>query len=256
VFLSPRPEFAHGENKRPLSDYLKAEKGLRLQARGILAKLRRPAIKGRLLDVGCAAGFFLSEAEGLGWRVKGVEPEKEYCEYARGHMGLSVDCLAFEDFDSKPGDFDVITMIDVLSHFRSPVSALKKAHALLKENGLLVIVTGNKGDLKKKKQGDEGESGWGSPEHLYHFSEKTLRLLLEKTSFTPERMCVISKMSSALSPDRRFAKSSAIYGFLFRFKNIFYPFYRMIKICVDQTAGILLPRIIKTDSTVVIFARK
>ena len=52
-----------------------------------LESLQRP---GDLLEVGSAYGYFLDEARGRGWRVRGVEPSAHAAHHARDELGLSV----------------------------------------------------------------------------------------------------------------------------------------------------------------------
>src|SRR5690606_25886913 len=46
--------------------------------------------RGRLLEIGCGAGFFLKGAERLGWRVLGVEVSEDARRFACERLGLQV----------------------------------------------------------------------------------------------------------------------------------------------------------------------
>src|SRR5262249_36404199 len=54
-------------------DYLSAENSHRRMAARRLRWIGRYQAPGRLLDVGCAAGFFIDEARQRGWEVAGIE---------------------------------------------------------------------------------------------------------------------------------------------------------------------------------------
>src|SRR5919198_1321189 len=95
------------------ADYLGEEANHRLNAVARLGLLeRRP---GRLLDVGCAAGFFLDEARKRGWTVQGVELAPAMAEHARGRLGLDVRVGSFADADLEPR-FDAVTLWDYIEH--------------------------------------------------------------------------------------------------------------------------------------------
>src|SRR5437762_5125246 len=72
-------------------DYIADERTHRHQARSYLKKIGRlSASPGTLLDVGCAAGFFLAEARARGWEVRGCELSEYAQAYARDTLGLEV----------------------------------------------------------------------------------------------------------------------------------------------------------------------
>ena len=62
----------------------------RLNARRHLARMSRSGVRppGTLLDVGCAAGFFMSEAAARGWEVFGVDVSPWSRAYARKRFGF------------------------------------------------------------------------------------------------------------------------------------------------------------------------
>lgn len=79
-------------------------------------------------------------------------------------------------------------MYNVLSHLYSPTKTLAEVGRILKNDGLFVLSTGNKGEFAKKENGEILGERWQTPEHLYHFSEKTLNYLLDKTGFKVEKL--------------------------------------------------------------------
>src|SRR5438128_44931 len=90
-------------------DYIADERTHRRQARTYLRKIEKlGGTRGAILDVGCAAGFFLDEARHRGWAARGCE----LSAYAQGHakekLGLEVDRAGFLDagFAPAPRSFD------------------------------------------------------------------------------------------------------------------------------------------------------
>lgn len=99
---------------------------------------------GRMLDVGCGQGGFLSAmADGApsGWSFTGLDPcgDEGFCMDARFeiHAGYLGDAL-FED-----GFFDVISLISVLEHLPRPDEAMAEVVRMLRPGGLLMLEVPN-----------------------------------------------------------------------------------------------------------------
>ena len=75
-------------------------------------------------------------------------------------------------------------MMDVLEHFRNPLSNLKKAKSLLKKDGILVIQTPNYKSLMARICRDW--AWWMVENHKFFFSPKSIKLLLEKVGIKIE----------------------------------------------------------------------
>jgi SAM-dependent methyltransferase len=103
---------------------------------GLLGNLREQ--RGRLLDVGCAHGWFLREAASSGWTAVGIEPDPDVARLA-SRNGTVVRNGTFPGA-LKPDDrFDVITFNDVFEHLADVNAALRACDAALNPGGLLVI---------------------------------------------------------------------------------------------------------------------
>jgi SAM-dependent methyltransferase len=139
---------------------------------------RKPA-PGAILDVGCSSGYFLEQLSG--WERHGVEISAEYGKKAQAKIGLNIFIGPFEAYPGREGYFDVITLFDVFDHFIDPEGCLKKCRSLLKPGGLLVIKVRNLSCLFAKISGSKFYA-IEPPVHLFYFNEKSLRLILEKTS--------------------------------------------------------------------------
>jgi 2-polyprenyl-3-methyl-5-hydroxy-6-metoxy-1,4-benzoquinol methylase len=135
------------------ADYLGEEPNHRANAVRRLELLERERGPGRLLDVGCAAGFFLDEARKRGWSVTGVELAAGMAEHARDRLGLDVRLGAFADAELEPGAFDAITMWDYLEHSTDPTGDLRHAASLLAPGGLLAVSTGDVASLAARVSG-------------------------------------------------------------------------------------------------------
>ncbi|MFH1858621.1 MAG: polysaccharide deacetylase family protein [Candidatus Omnitrophota bacterium] len=149
-----------------------------------LEKVQRFRHQGKLLDVGCAAGYFLKAAEKAGWEVQGVEISEEASRYARELLKLDVRTGTLFDVKFPSETFDVVTLWDVLEHIPDPSAFLCEIHRLLRGEGLLVVLTPNIAGLRARLMG-RNFIGYRPPEHLYYFSPASLQTLILKTGFAP-----------------------------------------------------------------------
>jgi 2-polyprenyl-3-methyl-5-hydroxy-6-metoxy-1,4-benzoquinol methylase len=140
AYFADRSDMTGG---RGYSDYVSEEANHRVNAATRVKLVERYLPTGRLLDVGCAAGFFLDEARRRGWRVEGIELAVEMAGYARDRLDLFVRPIPFADIELEPDAFDMITMWDYLEHSVDPAGDLRRAALLLRSGGLLAVSTGD-----------------------------------------------------------------------------------------------------------------
>jgi len=154
---------------------------LRTFDRRIKYIMRSSPPAGRLLDVGCAHGFFLQAAANAGWDVYGIDISAYAIEYARQRFGDHVMQGQFPDSTLPNNHFQVITMWDYLEHTLDPRAELKKAHELMTDNGILAVYTPELGSLPARVM----RHRWlhYKTEHLFYFSRKVIRRLLEEAGF-------------------------------------------------------------------------
>lgn len=134
---------------------------------------------GSVLDVGCAAGFFLAVMKEKGWRTTGIEISKPMVDYAQNELSLPDmhrgDLLSVDLGDAPP--FDVITLWDVIEHLEHPDEFLDRAVELLADDGILVLETQNVDSRFAKLMGRRWQH-YKHEEHLYHFQPESLGRLL------------------------------------------------------------------------------
>jgi SAM-dependent methyltransferase len=147
--------------------------GLRLN---MLARLGK---QGRLLDVGCATGYLLEAAQARGWAPYGVEYAAYAAAIAQKKFGNAAifngtleQCAFPENF------FDAIVMSDLIEHVRRPQETLLKANTLLKDGGLLLIVTPDTAALSHHLMGKR----WThyKPEHFFYFNRRSFQYLADE----------------------------------------------------------------------------
>lgn len=170
-----RPE--DGEDAQGYLDYLADEETHLIAARKRLERLDRwTGPPGRLLDVGCASGFFLAEARERGWHIEGVDVSAAMAAAAGERFGLRVRTATFADVEVD-GPFDCVTMWDYLEHAVDPVGDARRAAGLLRPGGVLALSTGDAGSLSARVAG----SRWHllTPRHHnFFFRRRDVRRVL------------------------------------------------------------------------------
>lgn len=164
------------------SDYLQEGEMLRKRGRMYAEKLiKHTTVKGKILDVGAAAGFILQGFIDEGWHGIGLEPNENIAKFGRDNFKLDIKQGSLENFETNE-KFDLISMIQVAAHFYDPRKSFEKAHSLLDENGLLLVETWNRDSFSARIFGRNWHE-YSPPSVLHFFSEKGLSDFLEKTGF-------------------------------------------------------------------------
>jgi 2-polyprenyl-3-methyl-5-hydroxy-6-metoxy-1,4-benzoquinol methylase len=151
-----------------------------LVARRSLSQIQRFVKEGRLLEVGCGAGYFIMEAERQGFKSTGVEINGTLVEYAIETLGLDVRQGTLLTVDLQQKSFDVAYLRYVLSHMYDPIAEFERIHAILDDGGFLFFETGNLPQVKPRLI---QKMNLGLPDHLYFFSRQNVLTLLERTGF-------------------------------------------------------------------------
>jgi 2-polyprenyl-3-methyl-5-hydroxy-6-metoxy-1,4-benzoquinol methylase len=134
----------------------------------------------RFLDVGCHIGVMVELAQKRGWEAWGVEPSEWAAAHARS-KGLHVITGTLASAGLPENYFDVVTMWDVIEHLTDPASVLCDVHRVLKPGGILGVHTIDISSTFARLMGRRWP--WLMEMHLYFFTPKTLRHMLEKTGF-------------------------------------------------------------------------
>jgi SAM-dependent methyltransferase len=165
------------------TDYLAEERGQRATARAALDRIERHARRGRLLDLGCWAGFLLDEARRRGWETIGIEPSEFASAYARQRLGLDVRSGELFATELHPGSFDAVVLGDVVEHLRDPGAALERIAALAAPGAVLYMTLPDAGSRIARLLGGR----WWSviPTHLHYFTRQSLLTLLRRFGWGP-----------------------------------------------------------------------
>ncbi len=174
--------FRGGEYLDYAGDRETAQANFRHRIRDLL-RLSPPP--GRLLEIGCAYGFFLDLARDH-WAVRGFDITREGVEHARGVLGLDVVLGEFLEAPDEPDSTDIVCLWDTVEHLAHPVRVFEKAARWLKPGGVLVFTTGDLGSLVARFRGRR----WRlihPPTHLYYFTVETARRACREAGLTVER---------------------------------------------------------------------
>ena len=179
--------------------YLEDEFNLRNLAKIRLEKIKNYIKKNSnisLYEIGCAYGYFLDEAQKLGWKTKGVEVSEFASEYARKNFNLNISSNNFLEEKIENNSLDIFCAYFVLEHLEKQKSVFEKISKSLKSGGVfsfaLPSTFGPLYQLNKKKWIETHPK-----DHFVDYNPKSLKKILSyynlslvKTSpvsFHPER---------------------------------------------------------------------
>lgn len=162
--------------------------------RDIVAIARRHARAGgrRLLDVGCAHGWFLETARDS-FDVLGIEPDAVVGGRTAAR-GLPVREGYFPDALYDGDTFDVIVFNDVIEHIPDIHAALAACHERLDEQGILILNLPNSAGFFYRLSKLLSRMGWRAPferlwqkdlpsPHVHYFEPRNLARLVGQHGF-------------------------------------------------------------------------
>lgn len=209
IFDNPRPTQAEITNYYSMPS--KYDQWLvDIDARDILWKRRLAIMKkygkkgGSLLDVSTGIGQFLNVAASYYSTVEGTEISNSAISIAKQKYNLTIKNGTIGDSLYKEKQFDVVTLFHVLEHVSNPREELEYCHALLDNDGLIVVAVPNDVmNIKTKvkylltslgiKKFPNYNSvmlptikldGTVDEIHLSHFTPKSLSYLFKEVGFT------------------------------------------------------------------------
>lgn len=163
-----------GVDYKAYADYIGDEKVILRSMHRRMARVERYArAKGRVLDIGCAAGFSLMAAHERGWDAEGIE-FSDFCVSHGKSRGLAIHHGSLKSYGSAPGSFDAVTMWDYLEHSCNPVEELRICSFLLKPGGVVLLSIPNIDSWSYPLLKDKW-IGFKNIEHFYFYSRETLR---------------------------------------------------------------------------------
>lgn len=168
-----------------------------------------------LLDIGCAAGFFLKAGLDSGIKnIKGIEISSFASDYCRKHFSIEVIESSFEDavFTEK---YDIITSWYFIEHLLDPLSAIKRIYGMLNDGGVFALAVPscfgpmfifNKNEWIRTRPAD----------HRVDLSPKAAKIILKENGFRKVKV-----LRSGYHPERVFDRKNI----LFRPFNLCYDIF-------------------------------
>ena len=175
---------------REYVDYVADKPAQQKTLRNHLNVVRRHAVPGgRLLEIGCAYGYFLELIQkeypgsmGVDVFSAGVAQAR-----ARGLQAEEGDLLALR-FDQR---FDGVCLWDTIEHLPNPREVIQRSVELLKPGGYLFLTTGDFGALLPRVQGLR----WRQihpPTHLFYFTRRSFRELCSRVGLEVVRFGTVT----------------------------------------------------------------
>jgi len=186
--LNPMPSLGDMEeiNEETVHPFFSAtledEESYRLYFARKLDDLRKYAPSGRLLDVGCGAGFFLDAARGRGYQVAGVDLSPVPAAYCRDTLGLDVTVGSLYDYKAPTGAFDVVTIFQTIEHDPHTAELCAELYRIMAPGGMLMVTTPAADGFVARAMGKRW-FGYRNVEHVTFFSRRSLRCALEQAGF-------------------------------------------------------------------------
>ncbi|MEO5562853.1 MAG: class I SAM-dependent methyltransferase [Chitinophagaceae bacterium] len=163
---------------------------------------------GKILDVGCSTGLFLTEARKRGWEVYGTEfTDKaiEICEKNNIHMKQGkLNPTWFPE-----GTFDIIIYLEVIEHINNPVEEMRNIHHLLRPGGLFYFTTPNFNAIERYIL----KSNYNIiqyPEHLSYYTKRTVNYLLSNSGFIKRKLRTVGISITRIKTSLNYSKEQYV----------------------------------------------
>jgi len=169
------------EGKAGYPNYLNEKELLQKAGRKYATIISKYTEVGKVIDIGCAAGFILKGFEDKGWQCSGIEPNESMASYGRNQLKLNIITGGIESYQPVE-KYDLVTLIEVIGAFYDLDKAMVNISKLLNKNGLVLVESMDMNSIVARIFG-KGWHEYCPPSVLHWFSDKTLNQLFEFYGF-------------------------------------------------------------------------
>lgn len=188
--------FSGDPSRMAYSSYSKDKPYIAKNMHTFLQKVKQYKPTGKLLEAGCAYGYFLDLALKEGYDAYGFDPSHHAVLEAQKRISgnrIKEGTIGNVRYPGKK--FDVIVLFDVFEHLSDPIKDLEKLKNVLADDGILVIATGDTGSIMahvlKRRW-----TFFNPPQHLFFFNQKNFATLLAKVGMKPVSLFRVGKWLS------------------------------------------------------------
>ncbi len=135
----------------------------------------------KVFEVGAGIGCTVKQFELHGYDATGIEPHEGFHGFSKKHLRTRVEKGSLFELPDRRR-FDLVLLIHVIEHFRSPRQALEKIHQLLYTTGAFYVECPNlTAPLSKYSQLFHFA-------HIHNFTPSSLIMLAERCGFGVEQV--------------------------------------------------------------------
>ncbi len=145
---------------------------------GQMAPLLKPG--SRVFEIGAGVGCNLKHFDLAGFDATGIEPGAGFQEFSRNTLKARIAAGRLEDVPAEP-QFDLVLLVHVIEHLRSPAAALQHIRSLLRPGGRLYV------ECPNVAAPHAPPAKLFHFAHIYNFTPGSLTLLARRCGLRVER---------------------------------------------------------------------
>ena len=139
--------------------------------------------EGKILDIGCGGGFFLDKFNSKKWKRYGLEIDKDTTLYAKENFDTDVYLWDSKTIPFEDNLFNVVVFRGSFEHMINPHLVAVEVKRVLKSNGYFYICATPNVESFCAKIYREKWNQFDAKEHIFMFSLKTLKKIVEPLGF-------------------------------------------------------------------------